>query len=141
MHLTLIKNPDDGRAAAYKLARVIYAETGARSLAAVEGLASMIRNLCIASKRELTDIAGDKNIFECLHDASPRHDALLIDANARPFGICLRVVMRMMRGDLPDSVDSATQFHHADAVPDWAVARGYVADVDGLLFYRGERRG
>jgi len=28
-------------------------------------------------------------------------------------------------------------FHHANTMPDWAVARGYVADIDNLLFYAG----
>lgn len=56
MHLTLIKNPDESKIIVYKIARVVYAETNASSLAAVESLVSMISNLCVTSKRELADI-------------------------------------------------------------------------------------
>jgi hypothetical protein len=135
MHLTLIKNTDESKIVPYKLARVIYAETGGVSLSAVEALVSMIRNLCMQSKRELIDIAIDANIFECLDKNSARHECLLVDANSREFQMCLRVVSRMLNGDLPDRVSGATRFHRDEIMPDWATSCGYVAEIDGLIFY------
>jgi hypothetical protein len=41
----------------------------------------------------------------------------------------------MINGNLPDSVFGATKFHHTDVLPDWAVARGYIAEFDNVLFY------
>lgn len=135
MHLTLIKNTDDSKILLYKIARLIYAETGATSLAAVEALASMIANICLTSQRELDDIVTDKQIFSSLDRKSSRHDLLLVDAQSRQFQMCLRVVQRMLNGDLADSCCGATRFHHVDVLPGWAVSRGYVAEIDGLLFY------
>jgi hypothetical protein len=57
-------NTNESKVILYKIARVVYAETNASSLAAVEGLVSMIENLSVASKQELGDIIKDKNIFE-----------------------------------------------------------------------------
>ena len=45
MQLVLIKNPDDTQIVAYKLARIVFAETGATSLQIVEAFASMIYNI------------------------------------------------------------------------------------------------
>ena len=48
MQLTLIKNPDETKGLAYKIARVVYAETQAASLRVVEALTSMIQNRVFA---------------------------------------------------------------------------------------------
>lgn len=135
MHLTLIKNPDESKIIVYKIARVVYAETNASSLAAVESLVSMISNLCVTSKRELADIIEDKNVFESLNADSNRHKDLLVDCARHDFQMCLRVVSRMLNGDLPDRCCGATKFHRSELLPDWAVSRGYIAEVDDLLFY------
>ena len=55
--------------------------------------------------------------------------------NNRALQMCVRVVARMMHGSLPDRCFGAIRFHHTDEMPDWATSRGYIADVDGLLFY------
>lgn len=135
MHLTLIKNPDESKIILYKIARVVYAETSASSLAVVEALASMIANLCLASKRELVDIINDNKIFESLNSDSRKHKDLLADASQRDFQMCLRVVTRMLNSDLPDMCNGATRFHRSELLPEWAVSRGYIAEIDGLLFY------
>ncbi len=137
MHLTVINNPDESKKTSYKLARVICAETNASSLAVVEALASMVANLCIASKRDMADIATDPNVFECLDEKSPRHERMAENPNSRGFDMCLRVVSQMMRGNLGDKCRGATRFHHDEIMPEWASSIGYVADVDGLLFYKG----
>lgn len=135
MHLTLIKNTDDSKILLYKIARLVYAETSASSLAAVEAVASMIANICLSSQRDLDDIVTDKNIFSSLDKKSERHDLLLVDSQSRNFQMCLRVTQRMLNGALPDSCCGATRFHHVDVLPGWAISRGYVAEIDGLLFY------
>ena len=49
--------------------------------------------------------------------------------------MCLRVVQKMMHGNLSDCVFGATKFHHSDIIPQWAIARGYIAEFDDVLFY------
>lgn len=135
MQMTLIKNTDTCVTKAYKIARVVYAETGANSLSGVEALTSMIKNLSEKSGRDIETIITDKNIFNVLENTSPRHSLLDVPANNRAFQMCVRVASRMLAGGLVDKSFGATKFHHADVMPMWAVARGYIADVDGMLFY------
>ena len=135
MQLTLIQNPDESQIIIYKIARVIYAETYMPTLAAVEAIASMIKNITKQSNRDIVDIVNDSDMFGALNPSSSRYKYLSVDAHNRAFQMCVRVVKRMIYGTLPDSCFGATRFHRADEMPDWAVARGYIADVDGLLFY------
>lgn len=135
MHLNLIKNPDESKIILYKIARVVYAETGASSLAAVEALTSMIANVCMKTHQDITDVINDKNRFESLNENSTRHKDLLVDAAKSGFQMCLRVVNRMLSGVLPDSCNGATRFHHDDVLPVWAMSIGYIDQIDGLLFY------
>jgi NADH:ubiquinone oxidoreductase subunit B-like Fe-S oxidoreductase len=138
MQLTLLKkeNYDDAKATILKIAHIIYAETRAASLPAVEALASMIANLCGRSMRQFSDIASDESVFECLNENSARHSDLLIAEDDSKFQMCLRVAKRMFAGTLPDSVRGAVRFHREDKMPDWAIAAGSVAEIDGLLFYK-----
>ncbi len=133
MELTLIKNSDETKCDAYKIARAIYCQTGASSLAVVEALTSMIRNCAIAINRTPIDVALDSEIFNT--DFPQYNERQYVCADNRGFQMCLRVVQRMLRGNLPDCCYGATRFHRADVIPKWATARGYIADVDGLLFY------
>lgn len=136
MQMTLITNPDTERGIVYKLARIIYAQSGGKSLPVVEGVASMIANIHLQHGRDFDDIASDKNLFDALSPSSPRYRDMNVAASNRAFEMCVRVVDRMMHGNLPDTVHGATMFHYADTIPDWAMARGYIADVDGVLFYQ-----
>lgn len=135
MCLTLIKNPDATQATAYSVARVVYAETGASSLPVVEAMTAMIANLAKTTGRNIQDIISDPCIFECLRDDDAFHHRISVECTDRRFQMCLRVAQRMMRGMLPDVCRGATRFHRADSMPEWAVARGYIADIDGILFY------
>ena len=136
MQLEIIHNPDESQVVLYKTARVIYAETYPSSLPAVEAIASMIRNIMIQTKRDLVDVISDETIFDSLNANSSRHKYIDVDIkNNRAFQMCLRVVGRMLHGNLLDTCFGATRFHHANEMPDWARARGYIADIDGLLFY------
>ncbi len=135
MNMMLINNPDASRAGAYAIARVIYAETGASSLRAVECMAAMIANISHVSDISPFDIVADTSLFGALHKSSPRHDRLYVAADNRAFQMCLRVTDRMLHGGLGDVVRGATKFHHADCIPDWATARGYIYEIDDLLFY------
>ena len=138
MQLTLIKNEnyDDAKTTILKLAHIIYAETRATSLPATEALASMISNLCKKSMQPLNNIAIDKSLFECLDTDSTRHTDLLIAETDPKFQMCLRVTKRMVNGYIDDSVLGATRFHREDCTPEWAITRGNIAEVDGLLFYK-----
>ncbi len=135
MQLTLIHNPDDKQTVLYKLSRVVYAETGATSLQIVEAMASMIYNIHIKYGKSFDDISTDSDLFESLQSTSKRHEYLDIDASDNKFQMCLRVIQKMMNGNLPDSVFGATVFHHTDVMPKWAVSRGYIAECNDLLFY------
>ncbi len=135
MNFALIHNTDMSAGMAYKIARVVYAESGAQSLCGVEALTSMIKNLSDASGRCFSDLISDKMIFAALSEKSCRHERMYVQPTNRGFQMCLRVAKRMLRGGLKDSCYGAQRFHHADVMPDWARARGYIADIDGMLFY------
>lgn len=133
--LVLIKNPDDTQITVYKLARIIFAETGATSLQIVEAMASLIYNIHIKHNKSFKDIANDKDIFDVLDEQSPRYQYLDIDADNRKLQMCVRIIKTMMRGNLQDSVFGATNFHHMDVIPQWAIARGYIMECEDILFY------
>jgi len=135
MQLNLITTTDDTKIVPYKIARIIYAETKAESLSLVEAMASMIYNIHVKYNKSFEDIANDKETFESLNIKSKRHQDLNINANDRKLQMCLRVVMTMMHGNLRDSVFGATKFHHDGVIPDWAMARGYIAECGDILFY------
>ena len=135
MQLYLIKNSDDTQIVSYKLARIVYAETGGDSLQSAESMASMIYNIHVKYNKSFEDISQDRNLFESLNDKSLRHSLLSVDSNDRKFQMCLRVVKTMMRGNLQDSVFGATKFHHTDILPNWAMSRGYIYECKDILYY------
>ena len=135
MQITLIENPDDSQRIPYKIARVIYAETSGHSLPVVEAMASMIYNIHLKFDKPFEDIVNDNRVFDALSKNSPHHELLSVSANDRKFQMCLRVVQKMIRGNLKDSVFGATNFHHSNVLPIWAMSRGYIAEIDDLLFY------
>lgn len=135
MELRLITNPDLSKKLTYQIARVVYAETSASSLAAVEAMVSMIKNISRTTGQEISTVVSDKNLFDVLNINSVRHSLLFVNPTCRGFQMCLRVVGRMLAGGLPDMCCGATRFHHGDVLPDWARARGYILDIDDLLFY------
>lgn len=127
--------PDDENTDVYKIARAVYAETGASSLRAVQAMCAMIANVAIRTGRSAVDVACDANVIPAQAVSSPRHDGLNAPVASRGFQMCLRVARRMLCGGLDDVTHGATCFHHDDELPDWAVARGYIAEIDGMLFY------
>ena len=135
MQLTLIRNTDSEMSTAYRIARVVYAETLAASLRVVEALTSMIYNVAKFTGHDFMEIIGDCRMFESLNANSARHKYLYADSQTRDFQMCVRVAKRMLKGNLADACCGAVRFHRAEYLPDWAVARGYIADIDGLLFY------
>ncbi len=116
---------------AYRVARVVYEQTGATSLLLVEALTSMIQNLSNKTGVAISEIISDKTIF------SDVNKILIADENInnRKFEMCVRVASRMLSGGLSDCCHGATKFHHASFIPQWAIARGYIDDIDGILFY------
>ncbi len=135
MYMTLIKNTDMSATLAYRVARIVFAQTGARTLLGVEALTCMIKNISEKYGTPIEDIIQDKHIFDALDDASPRHCRMTEPANSRGFQMCVRTASRMLMGGLPDICFGATKFHYSDTIPDWAMSRGYIADIDGMLFY------
>ena len=131
MQLTLIKNTDMDATLSYRVARVVYEQTGAETLHVVEALTSMIKNLSEKTGADISNIISDKKIFCDENKVLDTTEYI----NERKFQMCVRVASRMLSGGLPDCCHGATRFHHADIIPQWAVARGYIDDVDGLLFY------
>lgn len=135
MQLELIEVRDDTMSLAYAVARVVYAETVAQSLRVVEALTSMIFNATHGDKKSIYEFISNKQIFESLNNESAHHEFLSVDASRREFQMCLRVALRMLHGNLGDMCNHATMFHRSEFLPTWAIARGYVADIDGILFY------
>lgn len=136
MQITPSNEFQDEKATLVQLSRIIYAETRASSLPAVEALASMIGNICKESGRSLSSIASDTSMFECLQKNSMRHSDMMIAEDDPKFQMCLRVAKRMSIGQLPDSVRGAVRFHRESSIPEWATDKGSIAELDGLLFYK-----
>lgn len=135
MHLQLISNPDDRSKEKYEIARAIYAETGATSLRLVEAFASMIYNAAMVNNCAPIDVVRDCKKFQSRDIASPLHVRWNVSANSPAFQMCLRVTQKMLNGTLGDLCCGATRFHHDNNIPAWATSLGYVADIDGVLFY------
>ena len=135
MNLNLITAQSETMALAYRVAHVVYAETHARSLIVVEALTSMISNRAKKNNMNIGDVISDATMFESLNTDSVRHNDLDIDSNRRDFQMCVRIAVRMLHGHLPNMCRGATMFHRVDLMPNWAIARGYIADIDGILFY------
>lgn len=135
MDLKLIRNPDASKKLLYQIARIVYAETSASSLAAVEAMTSMIQNKSQLTGQHICSIINNPDLFNSLDASSARHSLLNVLPTCRGFQMCLRVAGRMIMGTLPDMCRGATCFHHSDVMPDWARSRGYILDIDDLLFY------
>ncbi|MBQ8294123.1 MAG: hypothetical protein IJX89_01930 [Alphaproteobacteria bacterium] len=135
MQLTQISNPDPSQSLAYRVARLVYAETGASSLHVAEALTSMIANRARGTGVEIESLIVNSELFTALNPDSVFHSRLSVKPSNRGFQMCLRVARRMLMGTLPDCCFGATKFHHTDSIPDWATALGYIDDVDGILFY------
>lgn len=135
MQLTLISNPDPSQSLAYRVARLVYAETGASSLPVVQAFTSMIANRARGMGVDIESLIGDSELISALNPESAFHQRLSVAPSNRGFQMCLRVARRMLTGALPDCCFGATKFHHADSIPDWATSLGYIDDVDGILFY------
>lgn len=127
MIMALIPQTDTSECLAYKVARTVYYETGGKTLPVVEALTSMIKNLSDKSGMTIEQVTDKSDIFSGKYASG--------DMVAHRFDMCVRVARRMLTGVLPDMCCGATMFHHGDIIPDWATSRGYIADIDGMLFY------
>ncbi|MBR6751907.1 MAG: hypothetical protein IKL95_01395 [Alphaproteobacteria bacterium] len=135
MQSNLIKNQNDFTADVYKIARVVYAETYAQSLRVVEALASMIANGARRNNQSELDFVMKSGLFESLDKKSKNHYLLKVNADARTFQMCVRVVDKMLKHHLDDCCFGATKFHRVELNPKWTWGRGYILELDGLLFY------
>lgn len=135
MQMTLIMNPDLSAGLAYKVARVVYAHTGGKTLPLVEAFTSMIKNLSIKTGQEIDCLIKNASYFSALNTDDKNHSCLNVGADDIKFQMCVRTAQRMLSGGLGDCCFGATKFHYSDNIPDWATSRGYIADIDGILFY------
>lgn len=111
------------------VARTVYMETNAKSLRLVEAMCSMIYNAAEHKMENVRRVISDATLFQSANSDSD------IDINCRGYQMCLRVATKMLHGNLPDACNHAIKFHRGDTIPGWAVACGYVAEVDDFLFY------
>ncbi|MFQ6778258.1 MAG: hypothetical protein ACLRFI_03100 [Alphaproteobacteria bacterium] len=118
-----------------RISHLVYAETYGVSLRVVEALTSMIHNAHLKTGKSIEDIISDKEMFESLNTNSSHNWALEINEKNKAYQMCLRVANRMLKNSLPDMCNGATKFHRYEFMPHWSIARGYIADIDGLLFY------
>lgn len=135
MQLTSIEYRNDFPRDVYNIARVIFAETCGQSLRVVEAMASLIANGARANNQTEYDFVMKSGLFESLNPKSTHHDLLNTDSHARTLQMCLRVTDKMLKHNLPDSCFGATKFHRTEFNPSWSIARGYILELDGILFY------
>ena len=135
MQMEIIEAHDETTTLAYAVARIVYSETLAKSLRVVEALTSMIFNAANHDIKNIKRVISNSQMFESLKNESTRHEFLSVDASRHDFQMCLRVAKTMLHGNLPDMCCRATMFHRVEFLPSWAVARGYICDIDGILFY------
>jgi hypothetical protein len=96
MQITVIRNPDMSGTTnmAYKIARVVYAQTGGVSLPLVCAFTSMIKNLSDASGVAISNLISDKTIFPALKGSDINHVRLHVPAQNRAFQMCVRTAYR-----------------------------------------------
>lgn len=135
MQSKIINNRDTYQSDVYKIARVIFAETCGQSLRVVEALASMIENGARANNQTEIDFVMQSGLFESLDKHSKNHDLINVSPDARAFQMCIRVTDKMLKHNLEDCCFGATKFHRTELNPSWSIARGYILEMDGLLFY------
>lgn len=141
------------------LARILYAEAGARPVRAIEALACLALNRAqavLTSAEASTRFAGDAAPqtlaramiavlrapfqFPVRHASHARHALFTTPIEGDPaLAICRRVAGRAMLGALPDGTRGALLWHDALRQPGWALGRMPTLESGGLSFYRLER--
>lgn len=138
------------------LARILYAEAGARPVRAIEALACLALNRAravLASPEASTRFAGDAATptlaramiavlrapfqFPVRHVRHERHALFTapIEGDAA-LAVCRRIAGRAMLGALPDATRGALLWHDALRQPGWALGRVPTLEAGGLSFYR-----
>ena len=141
------------------LARILYAEAGARPVRAIEALACLALNRAravLASAEARTRFAGDAAPetlaraviavlrapfqFPVRHSGHARHALFTgpIEGDAA-LAVCRRVAGRAMLGALPDATRGALLWHDALRQPAWALGRVPTLEAGGIAFYRLEQ--
>ncbi|MEI6162157.1 MAG: cell wall hydrolase [Roseococcus sp.] len=140
------------------LARILYAEAGARPVRAIEALACLAFNRAravLASAEARTRFAGDAAPetlaramiavlrapfqFPVRHASHERHALFTTPIEGDPaLAVCRRVAGRAMLGALPNLTAGALLWHDALRQPGWALGRVPTLEAGGLAFYRLE---
>ncbi len=141
------------------LARILYAEAGARPVRAIEALACLALNRAravLGTPEARTRFAADAAPetlaraliavlrapfqFPVRHPKHERHAlfATPIEGDAA-LAVCRRIAGRAMLGALPDATHGALLWHDALRQPGWALGRVPTLEAGGLAFYRLDR--
>ena len=141
------------------LARILYAEAGARPVRAIEALAMLAMNRAqavLGSAEARTRFAGDTAVetlpraliavlrapfqFPVRHAAHARHALFASPIEGDPaLAVCRRVAGRALVGAMRDITGGALLWHDALRQPSWALGRVPTLESGGLCFYRLER--
>jgi len=140
------------------LARILYAECGARPVRAIEALACLALNRAravLASPEARTRFAGDAVPetlaraliavlrapfqFPVRHARHERHTLFATPIEGDPaLAVCRRIAGRALLGALPDATRGALLWHDALRQPGWALGRVPTLEAGGFAFYRSE---
>jgi hypothetical protein len=138
------------------LARILYAEAGARPVRAIEALACLALNRAravLATAEGRTRFAGDAAPetlpraviavlrapfqFPVRHPRHERHALFAAPAEGdAALSVCRRISGRALRGALPDATQGALLWHDLLRQPGWALGRVPTLEAGGLAFYR-----
>ena len=94
-----------------------------------------IKNIVDKTGTDISIVIQDSNLFPSLRKSDINHDRIFVSASNPGFQMCVRTAGRIMSGCLGDCCYGATCFHNADELPTWAISRGYIADINDVLFY------
>lgn len=138
------------------LARILYAEAGARPVRAIEALACLALNRAravLACPLARTRFAGDAVPetlaramiavlrapfqFPVRHAQHARHALFTTPVEGDPaLAICRRIAGRALLGALPDATKGALLWHDALRQPAWALGRVPTLEAGGIAFYK-----
>lgn len=138
------------------LARILYAEAGARPVRAIEALACLALNRARAvlagaeARTRFADGAAPETLARALiavlrapfqfpvrHVSHERHAHFSKPIEGDPaLAVCRRIAGRAMLGALRDATGGALLWHDALRQPGWALGRVPTLESGGLDFYR-----
>lgn len=123
----------------------LWAESGTRSVRAIEALAATIMNRVRLAEsgaalhwgQGLAGVCQAPFQFSCWNRNHLRHMLMMAIPPADPaLLICRRIAARAASGALTDPTGGATHAHGEEELPPWALGQAPLAEIGGMLFYR-----